>query len=269
MPGLDKLLMGILKYRTTLKPRMVQQFYEVKNDPHPKALMFCCMDSRLIITRLVQQDVGDMFIVRNAGNLIPNEDCMSFDAVTTEPGALELACIVNKIRHVIVCGHSDCKAIQLLYSLRHDIKNHQGSPLEVWMKRHGARSVAKFNTLESVGGVGPIAFEAETPDKAFSAYIDPERILEPADRLSQVNTLQQLQNIASYSFLESKLRSGQVKLNALWFDIYDGDFQMFSREKQRFVEVTEESYEHLAVDGDSYVDPKLVDIKQKVFETTD
>jgi len=71
--------------------------------------MFSCMDSRLIVTRLIQADVGDMFLVRNAGNLVPNNDSLSFDTVTTEPGALELGCVINKIRHVLVCGHSDCK----------------------------------------------------------------------------------------------------------------------------------------------------------------
>jgi len=75
----------------------------------PKAVMFSCMDSRVIITRMLQSDVGDMFLVRNAGNLVPNNDSLSFDTVTTEPGALELACVINDICHVLVCGHSDCK----------------------------------------------------------------------------------------------------------------------------------------------------------------
>ena len=67
------------------------------------------MDSRVIVTRMLQADVGDMFLVRNAGNLVPNNDSLRFDAITTEPGALELGCVINDIRHVLVCGHSDCK----------------------------------------------------------------------------------------------------------------------------------------------------------------
>lgn len=79
--------------------------------------MFSCMDSRLIVTRLVQADVGDMLLVRNAGNLVPNNDSLSFDTVTTEPGALELGCVMNKIRHVVVCGHSDCKVLSVLLNV--------------------------------------------------------------------------------------------------------------------------------------------------------
>lgn len=77
-----------------------------------------------------------------------------------------------------------------------------------------------------------------------------------------MNTLQQLQNIASYTFLHPKLLAGDVKLNALWFDRYTGDFYMFSREKERFVEVNEDHYNHLCIDGESYEDKHLI-AKQK------
>jgi len=67
------------------------------------------MDSRVMVTRMLQADVGDVFLVRNAGNLIPNKDSVGCDTITTEPVALEFGCILNDIRHILVCGHSDCK----------------------------------------------------------------------------------------------------------------------------------------------------------------
>ena len=54
-----------------------------------------------------------------------------------------------------------------------------------------------------------------------------------------------------------------MRLHALFFDVYTGDFQMFSREKERFVEVNEAEYEHLVIDGESYVDPKLIAEQRK------
>lgn len=56
--------------------------------------------------------------VRNAGNIIPHPQYFRDELTTCEPAALELGCVVNDIRHIIVCGHSDCKAMNLLYSLR-------------------------------------------------------------------------------------------------------------------------------------------------------
>lgn len=59
-----------------------------------------------------------MFTVRNAGNVIPNARHFQDDYFSCEPAALELGCVVNDIRHIIICGHSDCKAMNLLHSLR-------------------------------------------------------------------------------------------------------------------------------------------------------
>ncbi|ESO08091.1 hypothetical protein HELRODRAFT_156650 [Helobdella robusta] len=254
MPGLNKLLRGILKYRTNLQPHVLKQFQRVKDNPQPSSVMFSCMDSRLIITKMINQDVGDMFLVRNAGNLIPNNDSLSFDSVTTEPAALELGCVINKIRHVLVCGHSDCKAMNALYEMMDSVQKHEGTPLQIWLKRHGARTIVKYKELLQVGGVGPIKFQAETPEKVFDAYIDVDNKFKPVDKLSQVNTLQQLQNIASYPFLRDKLESGLVRMHALWIDIYTGDFYMFCRDYNRFVLVDEESYQNLLDDGESVTD---------------
>lgn len=59
-----------------------------------------------------------IFLVRNAGNLIPHAQHFQDEYFSCEPAALELGCVVNDIRHIIVCGHSDCKAMNLLYTLR-------------------------------------------------------------------------------------------------------------------------------------------------------
>ena len=56
--------------------------------------------------------------VRNAGNLIPHAQHFQDEYFSCEPAALELGCVVNDIRHIIVCGHSDCKAMNLLYQLK-------------------------------------------------------------------------------------------------------------------------------------------------------
>jgi carbonic anhydrase len=69
----------------------------------------------------------------------------------------------------------------------------------------------------------------------------------------QVNTLQQIQNVASYGFLKDKLVNGDVRLHALWFDIYSGDFYQFSRSREHFLNVTEENYRHLLEDGEGEI----------------
>jgi len=243
---MDRILRGIMKYRETVRPTMVQQFVQVKNNPEPKAVFFTCMDSRMLPTRFTQTNVGDMFIVRNAGNLVPHSKFFQQETTTTEPAALELGCVVNNIRHVIVCGHSDCKAMNLLYQLKDEEfasqQNQILSPLRGWLCSHGTESLKKFNILEETSFDAPLVFEGETPMRKFVAYIDPDHRFSIEDKLSQVNCLQQLQNIASYGFLREILKNGEAHLHALWFDIYSGDIYYFSRRKKRFVDVNETSF---------------------------
>jgi len=247
--GIDKILLGVMKYRNTYREGMVKQFKIVRNNPKPKAVFFTCMDSRMLPTRFTQTEVGDMFIVRNAGNLVPHSNLCGVEEITTEPAALELGCTMNAIKHVIVCGHSDCKAMNMLHTLRDSdaFSREQAkvSPLMAWLMRHGHDSLSKFAQLEAADFQAPLVFQGETPIRRFVAYIDPDNKFSVEDKLSQVNCLQQLQNIASYNFMRDGLTRGRVYLHAFWFDIYSGDIHYFSRRQKTFVPLTEDSIEKI------------------------
>ncbi|BES97103.1 carbonic anhydrase [Nesidiocoris tenuis] len=247
---MDRLFRGIIRYRNTERRGMVQQFEQVKNNPVPKAVFFTCMDSRMIPSRFTQTNVGDMFIVRNAGNIIPHSHHFMGEVTMNEPAALELGCVVNDIRHIIICGHSDCKAMNLLYKLKDSTfsskTNRQLSPLRAWLCNHAHTSLEKYHQLELCGTNRPLMFSSELPLKKFAAYIDPEKKWSVEDRLSQVNTLEQLANVASYNFLKRRLESHQLHVHALWFDIYTGDIYYFSRQNKKFVEINEFTVDSLS-----------------------
>ncbi|XP_011882200.1 PREDICTED: beta carbonic anhydrase 1 isoform X2 [Vollenhovia emeryi] len=240
---MDRILKGIMRYRKCHREGMVKQFQQVRDHPEPKAVFFTCMDSRMIPTRFTETNVGDMFVVRNPGNVVPHSQHFLDEFTMCESAALELGCVVNDIRHVIVCGHSDCKAMNLLYALRDEEfasqTNRRMSPLRAWLCAHASSSLTKFQHLEVAGFREPILFQAETPLRKFVAYIDPEDKFAIEDKLSQINTLQQLQNIASYGFLKKRLERHDLHIHALWFDIYTGDIYYFSRANKRFVEINE------------------------------
>ena len=65
-----------------------------------------CMDCRLNPIKFVEAKPGQVFVMRNPGNMVPRFDP---ENVSAEAGGLELGCIMNGIRDVVVCGHSDCK----------------------------------------------------------------------------------------------------------------------------------------------------------------
>lgn len=91
-----------------------------------------------------------------------------------------------------------------------------------------------------------LVFSSETPLRRFVAYIDPENHFAIEDKLSQINTLEQMSNIASYGFLKSRLESHDLHIHALWFDIYTGDIYYFSRGAKQFVTIDETTVEKLS-----------------------
>lgn len=253
---MDRILKGIMKYREVGLKTMVKQFQEVRDNPMPKAVFFTCMDSRMIPTRFTETNVGDMFVVRNAGNVIPHSQHFLDELTTNEPAALELGCVVNDIRHIIVCGHSDCKAINLLYKLQDtefaSQDNRRISPLRAWLCTHAMTSLEKFQQLRITNYQQPLIFQAETPMRKFVAYIDPDDEFAIEDKLSQINTLQQLQNVASYGFLKKRLERHELHIHALWFDIYTGEIYYFSRQAKRFVKISEDNIESLLEEVQTY-----------------
>ncbi|VDM54008.1 unnamed protein product [Angiostrongylus costaricensis] len=173
-----------------------------------------------------------MFVVRNAGNMIPDTSRYGFTlevSVTTEPAALELAMSRGGVRHIIVCGHSDCKAMNLLHSLHQCLKTFDvNSPMDHWVRRNRFNSIKRLHERLHEGPK-IMKFESELiPSENFEVVID------PLEELS-INVLQQLINIMSYEFLRRHFETGRLFVHGMWFDINNGDDYLFSKKQKLFV----------------------------------
>ncbi|VDM64099.1 unnamed protein product [Angiostrongylus costaricensis] len=263
MPGLNKVLAGIIRFRKTFRKDMVKQFEQIRDNPNPTAVFFTCMDSRMLPARFTSSQVGDMFVVRNSGNMIPHANnygkmlntstsvayvgSSGYEvSVTTEPAALELAVKRGHINNVIVCGHSDCKAINTLYNIHRSPKSFDPqSPMDHWLRRHGFTSLKKLEGRLVDKSDKPLQFISDNPVFNFEAIIDYEDKWGVEDKLSQVNTLQQLENIASHGFIAEHLEKRTVDLHAMWFDVYTGEMYLFSKPRRMFVVIDEDSVDLL------------------------
>ncbi|XP_022254099.1 beta carbonic anhydrase 1-like isoform X2 [Limulus polyphemus] len=212
------------------------------------------MDSRISPSQFTQTEVGDMFVVRNAGNLVPSSNHQSMDFFSNEPAAMELACVLTGVRHVVICGHSDCKAMNRLYKMHEEetLMELKGS-LHGWLCQHGIASLDRFIELEKNNFKNPLQFFEKNTSKKFRAFIDPENKFSHVDKLSQINCLQQLENATSHAFLKPLLEQDKLRFHALWFDINTGDVHCFSNKKEQFVEVNDHSVEELLVESDQNI----------------
>lgn len=169
------------------------------------------------------------------------------NSVATEPAVFELACVLNKIKHIVICGHSDCKAVNMLYDIHtdpNDTPPDSFSPLRSWVTTHGARSMAEFFRLEAAQFRKPLLLNKLNKNAKFKAYVDVNEKFSVTDKLSMVNTLLQMENVTSYNFMRN-VPGGRIHIHAFWFDIYTGDIHIFSRKENTFVVVNDDTFPDL------------------------
>jgi len=183
-----KLVRGIVEFRRNRRPDYAETFSRLALRQKPDALYIACSDSRVQANVFASTEPGDLFVVRNPGNLVspagPDGRSVSDES---EAAAIEFALDVLQVSDLIVCGHSGCGAMAALAAGRGNVR---WPHLRSWL-RHGDAAAERLR-----GGEG-----------------DPQR--PPEDRLSQLNVLLQLEHLSSYE----PVRRRAPALHAWWFEI--------------------------------------------------
>jgi carbonic anhydrase len=110
----DDLLDGLRRFQSRYFPRYRRAYRQlIEQGQHPRTLFIGCSDSRIVPNLLTGSGPGELFIVRNVGNLIPPYDASHGYHGTT--AAIEYAVQMLGVREIVVCGHSHCGAVQALY----------------------------------------------------------------------------------------------------------------------------------------------------------
>jgi carbonic anhydrase len=203
-----KLIKGIIDFRERLLPQYADRFRDLAFGQTPDALFITCSDSRVVPDLLISTDPGDLFVMRNVGNLIPPS---TVDGTAmgdlSEASAIEYAVLVLKVRDIVICGHSECGAMKaaLARELLPETPN-----LMKWL-HHSAAAVFRLDQE------GPL-----------------DKRLELHNQLSQMNVLVQLEHLASYPIVRDRIAAGTLKLSGWWFDIATGAMLAYARESRTF-----------------------------------
>lgn len=207
---MKKLIKGILEFRSKLTPEYRKIFSQLALGQSPDALLIACSDSRVVPNLFASADPGDLFVLRNVGNLVPPCDCDHGAVANTESEAAALDFALQKLNvdDIIVCGHSECGAVQALVQGRDALPF---SALKSWLK-HGD----------------------DRQDSNCPALIFDDK-LSPLNRASQKNVLNQIANLKTYPLVRERIAAGKLFLHAWWFDIATADLYNFDESQKRFV----------------------------------
>jgi carbonic anhydrase len=109
----EKLIKGIHKFQCDVFAPNRAFFRKLVDGQRPQAVFVTCSDSRMVPDLICQTDPGDLFVVRNAGNIVPPHGAA---VASGEAATIEYAVRALGVRHVVVCGHTRCGAMQAAMS---------------------------------------------------------------------------------------------------------------------------------------------------------
>ncbi|MFI2377281.1 SulP family inorganic anion transporter [Streptomyces sp. NPDC018964] len=177
----------------------------------PAHLFLTCADSRVVTSMITASGPGDLFVVRNIGNLVPPPGTESGD--DSVAAAIEYAVEVLGVRSITVCGHSGCGAMQALLDTEPDGAR---TPLRRWL-RHGRPSLQRMHDDS-----GP-----------------PSRLAEraPADAVEQLcltNVVQQLDHLRAHEPVARALKDGALELHGMYFHVGEAQaYLLTERDEQQ------------------------------------
>ncbi|MFD6921170.1 SulP family inorganic anion transporter [Streptomyces sp. NPDC059944] len=196
-PSGHQLARGISAFQRNTAPLVREELARLAREgQRPSQLFLTCADSRLVTSMITSSGPGDLFVVRNVGNLVPLPGEESGD--DSVAAAIEYAVDVLKVRSITVCGHSGCGAMQAL------LASEPGgalTPLKRWL-RHGRPSVERMT-------------DADRPKPRLTGR-------EPADTVEQLcltNVVQQLEHLRSHDSVARALREGALELHGMYFHV--------------------------------------------------
>jgi carbonic anhydrase len=199
------LLRGLDEFRRTRRPAYAGTFERLAHGQRPDTLAIACSDSRVSPTVFAGSEPGDVFLVRNVGNLVPAHDPAAVAHAPSVGAAVEYALAVLRVEDVVVCGHAGCGAIHAL--LEGGVPS--GAPhLDAWLA-HG-RGVR--------AGLPPAP-----PGLA------------PDDHVSQQSVLRQVANLRTYPLVAERERAGRLRLTAWWFDVAHAEVLEHDADSRAFV----------------------------------
>lgn len=208
---MEKLLTGLHHFQAHIFNSQKELFEKLAKGQNPDALFITCSDSRINPNLITQTGPGDLFILRNAGNIIPSHGNASGEAAT-----IEFAVAALGVKDIIVCGHSSCGAIKGLLNPEtlEELPN-----VKAWLNHAEAtRRIVKENYVN----------------------LPEQQLLSVA---IQENVLVQLENLKTHPVVAAGLARGAINLHGWTYKIQTGEVFAFNSKEGQFLPLSAVTYQ--------------------------
>jgi len=191
---------GATEFHRRAAPLLKDTLSGLADGQRPRTLFITCGDSRIVPNLITTSGPGDLFTIRNIGNLVPPGQ-----ADPSMNASIEYAVGVLGVAEIVVCGHSSCGAMAALAD------GPPPGPLSTWL-RHAEPSAHRL---------GP-------------ATLDGERPAREGDRLALHNVLQQLDHLREYPAVAAAESAGKLQLTGMYFAVGTAQVYLFDAAERTF-----------------------------------
>lgn len=208
---MEKLIQGLRNFQSSYFCSHQALFEELSHGQKPQVLFIACSDSRVDPNLITQSKVGDLFVIRNAGNIVP-----PYGATNGGEGAsIEYAIQALNINQVIICGHSHCGAMKGLLK------------------------------LESLRASMPLVCNWLSHAEATRRLIEESYSDREGEELLDItiaeNVLTQLENLRTYPIVHARLSQKKLSLHAWIYHIETGNVMSYDPERHGFIPLNQPS----------------------------
>jgi len=207
---MNELIGRVFRFEKSVFPGSSDLYAKLATDGQsPKALMISCADSRVVPELIMQAQPGDLFVCRNAGNIVPPFATQNGGVSST----VEYAVMALGVRDIIVCGHSDCGAMKALSKP----ESLEGMPnVAAWL-RHSAAA-------------------QHVVDRSYPQLADHDRVR----ALSLENVVAQIAHLRTHPSVAAAVVRGEMALHGWFVDIHAGQVLGLDGETGRFMPLRED-----------------------------
>ncbi len=210
---MKKLIRGILEFRTKCLKDYIKNFSHLAERQSPDVLLITCSDSRVAPNVFASTNPGDVFVIRNVGNIIPSMLDLDTKGSFSELAAIHFSLENLPVKDIIVCGHSDCGAMNAVIK---GLENLENNSLRGWLSFCGCST-------------------SHLKECSFT-----NKELSPLNQLSQMNVLKQIAHLKTYPLVQKRLAEGTLNIHGWYFDLAKGDVYNFEENQDNFVLIDNE-----------------------------
>jgi carbonic anhydrase len=200
------LLRGVEDFSRKVFPESQHLFDELAEGQSPHTLFITCADSRVVPEMITQTQPGELFVCRNIGNIVPGYGEM----LGGVSAVVEYAVMVLGVRHVVICGHTDCGAMK---GLLNPESTKDLPTVEAWLRNAQAAKSA-----------------------VFARKLEGAPVMQA---LIEENVRLQLTHLRTHPAVTAAMANSAITLQGWVYDIGDGKISILDEPANRFIPLAE------------------------------